>query len=195
MRALLSLLLLSGPTAAIAEPPTGGIKILESNGTGIAPGTTRLVFGGEAGTRVHQIVASGAAVSSFGGVVGSGYAETTTFLCTAPCTVEVPNGLYELRASDNMIFGGRFSVVANGQPQSWEVEESNAGLGVLGILGTGLGLGGVIGGAMLLAFDSDDVDLGGTGTGLAVTAGSAGLATLGIWALVNAFADAEQVEP
>jgi len=51
----------------------------------------------------------------------------------------------------------------------------------------------VIGGAMLAGFDEDG--LGGAPAALALTAASAGLTAIGLWALVSAFGDAERVEP
>jgi hypothetical protein len=193
----LTLLILTTLTTAIALPALADpeIKVLETDGQAVdTHGVTTLVFRGEPGTRVHQVLAAGSAYGSTGlGTMVSSYGETTRFLCAAPCTLEVPNGTYDLRASDNLLFGGRFTVVANGAPQTWAVEDASSGLGVLGILGTGFGLGGVIGGAMLAAFDEES--LGGTPTALALTAGSAGLTAIGLWALINAFGDAERVEP
>lgn len=188
----LTTLALAVTLPALADPD---IKVLETEGQAVeAGGVTTLVFRGEPGTRVHQVLAAGSAYGSTGlGTMVSSYGETTRFLCAAPCTLEVPNGTYDLRASDNLLFGGRFTVVASGTSQTWEVEDASSGLGVLGILGTGFGLGGVIGGAMLAAFDEDG--LGGAPAGLALTAGSAGLTAIGLWALVSAFGDAEQVAP
>lgn len=181
---------MSLPAFADAE-----IKVLETEGQAVdARGVTTLVFRGEPGTRVHQVLAAGSAYGSTSlGTLASSYGETTRFLCAAPCTLEVPNGTYDLRTSDNLLFGGRFTVVARGAPQTWAVEDASSGLGVLGILGTGFGLGGVIGGAMLAGFDEES--LGGTPAALALTAGSAGLTAIGLWALISAFGDAEQVEP
>lgn len=191
-----TLLTLTTLALAVAQPALADaeIKVLETEGKAVeAGGVTPLVFRGEPGTRVHQVLAAGSAYGSTGFGTVSSYGETTRFLCAAPCTLEVPNGTYDLRASDNLLFGGRFTVVASGAPQTWEVEDASSGLGVLGILGTGLGLGGVIGGAMLAGFDEDG--LGGAPAALALTAASAGLTAIGLWALVSAFGDAERVEP
>lgn len=193
----LTLLILTTLTTTVSLPALADpeIKVLETEGQAVdTRGVTTLVFRGEPGTRVHQVLAAGSAYGSTGlGTMVSSYGETTRFLCAAPCTLEVPNGTYDLRASDNLLFGGRFTVVASGAPQTWEVEDASSGLGVLGILGTGFGLGGVIGGAMLAGFDEDS--LGGTPAALALTAGSAGLTAIGLWALISAFGDAERVEP
>lgn len=191
-----TLLTLTTLALAVAQPALADaeIKVLETEGKAVeAGGVTTLVFRGEPGTRVHQVLAAGSAYGSTGFGTLSSYGETTRFLCAAPCTLEVPNGTYDLRASDNLLFGGRFTVVASGAPQTWEVEDASSGLGVLGILGTGLGLGGVIGGAMLAGFDEDG--LGGAPAALALTAASAGLTAIGLWALVSAFGDAEQIAP
>ena len=191
-----TLLTLTTLALAVAQPALADaeIKVLETEGKAVeAGGVTPLVFRGEPGTRVHQVLAAGSAYGSTGFGTVSSYGETTRFLCAAPCTLEVPNGTYDLRASDNLLFGGRFTVVASGAPQTWEVEDASSGLGVLGILGTGLGLGGVIGGAMLAGFDEDG--LGGAPAALALTAASAGLTAIGLWALVSAFGDAEQIAP
>ena len=112
-------------------------------------------------------------------------------MCRAPCEVEVPNGIYELKTSDNLLFGGHFTVSATGGDQRWEVEDANGGLGVLGILGTGVGLGGAIGGGLMIALSDETTDFRTPGTALAIGGGA--LAAVGLWALIAAFGSAEQL--
>jgi hypothetical protein len=167
-----------------------GIKVLEERGQEVEPsGTTKLRF--EAGDEVsiHRILERGVAF----GQGWSAQAETSRYLCTAPCTLEVPNGAYELRAGDNPLFALPFRVDARGVDQRWQVEDSNTALGVLGILGSGIGGGLALSGGLLYALDT------GEDTGLSFGASDLVLVGLpmmvvGIWALVESFSSGEQLK-
>ena len=140
---------------------------------------------------ILQVLSRGAGVGvGYGGSVSS-YGEATRRLCRTPCTLEVPSGLHEFKAGDSLLFSPPFEVTAEGQPQRWEVEDSNPALGVLGIVGTGVGLGGVLMGGLLGAKQSDLDD---RAMMMTLAGVSAGVAAVGLWALIEAFSDADRVD-
>jgi hypothetical protein len=146
-------------------------------------GSTTLRFESSRPVSIHRILSTSQAY----GYQFSSYGETTERLCTAPCTLEVPDGTYQVRVGDNLLFARRLSVSAHGEPQAWRVRDSSAAAGVAGILLTGTGLGGVTGGAMLAALDEPD------GVPLALV--STPVAALGLYLLLEAFAEAKPIGP
>lgn len=176
--AILAFATLTAPAAAQE------ITVLQDAGKAVDQGgKTTLEFRGKSGVRMHRVLAKGAGVVEFGGAI---YAETTSYLCTTPCTVEVPNSSYELKVGESLLFSPPFMVDARGGAQSWEVEDASSGLGVLGIVGSGAGVGGVAGGIVLMARGSSEA-------GVPLTLIAAPVAVLGLWALIAAFSDAERV--
>ncbi len=177
-----------GPSATAQE-----IKVLEAGGQKLEPGgVTRLTFGGESGVPILRVLAKGIGIGTTTyGASFSSYGETTLRLCVTPCKLELPNGIYEFKAGESLLFSPPFQITAAGPDQRWIVEDSNGGLGALGIMGTGIGLGGVLGGGLVWAITSDEE----VKRPMLVLSGvSAGLTALGIWALIAAFGDAEQAE-
>jgi hypothetical protein len=180
-----------------AAPPTesGGIRVLETAGVSTTGQTTRLRFESDGRVPVMRVLDTdtGYGSNGFGGTM-SYYGERTQRLCTAPCVVEVPSGVYTLKAGESLLFGGRFEVEAMGGEQVWAVEDNSVGLGIGGILGTSFGLSGMVAGGMLLLLQ-DDRTKDSLPAGGPILAASVPLTALGIWMLVAAFGDAEPVGP
>lgn len=187
---------IAGITCAALALATSGaqaqdeIKVLEDRGQEIKPtGTTKLKFEADDEVSIHRILDRGVAY----GYGWSAQAETSRYLCTAPCTLEVPNGSYELRVGDNPLFALPFRIDATGQAQRWEVEDSSTSLGILGILGSGIGGGLALSGALLYVLDTEEdtgIDLGGDSLLLV----GLPMMVLGIWALVESFSSADRIE-
>jgi hypothetical protein len=181
------------PAAAPAEIP--GIRVLETAGVSTNGKTTRLRFESDGRVPVMRVLDTdtGYGSNGFGGTI-SYYGERTQRLCTSPCMLEVPSGVYTLKAGESLLFGGRFEVEAMGGEQVWEVEDNSVGLGIGGILGTSFGTCGIVAGGMLMLL-SDDSTKGRVPAGEPILLASVPLTALGIWMLVAAFGDAEQVGP
>lgn len=180
-----------------AAPPaeSGAIRVLETGGVSTAGKTTRLRFESDERVPVVRVLDTdtGYGTSTYGGTL-SYYGERTQRLCTAPCVLEVPSGAYTLKAGDSLLFGGRFEVEATGGEQVWAVEDDSVGLGIGGILGTSFGLSGMVAGGMLMLLRDESTE-DAVPPGEPILLASVPLTALGIWALVAAFGDAEQVGP
>lgn len=189
--------LASAQTPEAAPPPaaSGGIRVLETAGVSTTGQTTRLRFESDGRVPVMRVLDTdtGYGSNGFGGTM-SYYGERTQRLCTSPCVLEVPSGVYTLKAGESLLFGGRFEVEAMGGEQIWRVEDNSVGLGIGGILGTSFGISGVVAGGMLMLL-RDDSTQDSLPAGGPILLASVPLTALGIWMLVAAFGDAEQVGP
>ncbi|MEO1267255.1 MAG: hypothetical protein AAFX99_04090 [Myxococcota bacterium] len=166
------------PARVSAQDPPTHFTIVEQDGQIIDPnGKTRLVFETEDGERVpislvlEREYLEGSGLSWSGSsVFVSGRGERTREICMAPCTIEIGNGVYALRAGElNPSFdvAARFSITANGGSQRWHVEEGSPGLLLGGalILGTGISFALVGAGLIPLGNAVDDSTLRNVGLG------------------------------
>jgi hypothetical protein len=171
------------------SPSAQEIKVLEEKGQPIEEGgTTILRFESGDEVTINQVLAQSFA-SGYG---WTAQGQTWRLLCTAPCTLEVPNGSYELKVGESPVFSIPFQVSARGGEQRWAVEDSNGWLGFLGIMGSGIGGGLALSGLLLEGLDTSDAGTGISGSGLLIV--GVPVMVLGIWALVESFSDAEPIQ-
>lgn len=173
-----------GMSLAAPAVAADGVRVIEDAGRQPDPEVrTLLEFRSDREVGIHHVVST-TTLSGYG-VWGSG--ETTERLCGSPCTIELPEGQFRIRVDDNYLFGRRLTVDARGEPLAWKVHRAHPVNGVIGIVASGVGLGGVLGFGMVALLD----DGRGAGMALASTPVAAG----GLALLVSAFAGAHAVSP
>lgn len=128
------------------------IQVTRDGGAEVTAGaTTEIRFEANKPTPIHRVVAESMAFSLYSVGVG----QTSTAVCTAPCTLEVPNGTYRFRVGNNAALAAPFSVVADGRMQAYQVRDTRKGGLAAGMLMSILGTSAAISGAIIYAIDSD----------------------------------------